>query len=203
MCPPVCHVVGLSFPGVFVVGASLSLFIGNVRAGKVLHAGIMHTISRSPMSFFDTTPVGRILNRFGKDIDTIDTTIAQNFQMWITCMLRVIQVPIIVGLSTPLFLTTVIPTGIFYFLVQVSCWLSLLPVKLCGDLLWRYSKESSSARGQNTKAVRIHITYVLIYSKMHLFGHHHCMVPAYPCFLPFSSHSYQSFKQTLLPCMHL
>lgn len=102
------------------MGASLSLYIGNVRAGRALHAGILQNIARSPMAFFDTTPAGRIMNRFSKDINTIDDIIAHNFQMWLQCMLRVITVPVIVGISTPLFLTTILPLGVFYFLVQVG-----------------------------------------------------------------------------------
>jgi len=106
--------------GIFIVGASLTLYIGNVRAGRQLHAGILGNIARSPMYFFDTTPVGRIMNRFSKDINTIDDIIAHNFLMWLQCLLRVVTVPVIVGISTPLFLTTILPLVIFYFLVQVG-----------------------------------------------------------------------------------
>ena len=108
------------FTGFFVVAGALSLYIGNVRAGRILHGGILGNIARSPMSFFDTTPLGRILNRFSKDVDTIDVTIPHNFQMWMSCFLRVITVPIIVGMSTPLFLTTIVPLFIFYVVVQVG-----------------------------------------------------------------------------------
>lgn len=108
------------FAGVFVVAGALSLYIGNVHAGRTLHAAVLGNIARSPMTFFDTTPIGRIMNRFSKDIDTIDVTIAHNFQMWISCFLRVITVPIIVGMSTPLFLTTIVPLFIFYLIVQVG-----------------------------------------------------------------------------------
>ena len=72
------------------------------------------------MSFFEMTPVGRILNRFGKDLDVIDTLIAVNFQAWITCMLRVLATPVIIAYSTPLFCVVIIPLGILYFAIQVS-----------------------------------------------------------------------------------
>lgn len=110
----------ITFTGIFVIAAALALYIGNIFAGRKLHASILANIARSPMSFFDTTPMGRVLNRFSKDIDTIDVTIAHNFQMWISCLLRVVTVPIIVGMSTPLFLTTFVPLLIFYWLVQVG-----------------------------------------------------------------------------------
>lgn len=100
--------------------ASIGLFVGNVRAGHHIHSAVLRNIIASPMSFFEMTPVGRILNRFGKDLDVIDTLIAINFQAWMTCMLRVLTVPVIIGYSTPLFIAVIIPLGILYFVIQVS-----------------------------------------------------------------------------------
>lgn len=72
------------------------------------------------MLFFDTTPTGRILNRFSKDIDVIDVTLAQNVRMWLGTVLQILTVPIVVGYSTPLILATMVPMAILYFVIQVS-----------------------------------------------------------------------------------
>lgn len=48
---------------------------GTVHSARILHTSLLDRIMRSPMYFFDTTPLGRIVNRFSKDIDTIDSTI--------------------------------------------------------------------------------------------------------------------------------
>lgn len=72
------------------------------------------------MSFFDTTPQGRILNRFGKDVDVIDNALVQVIQGFLMCVLGALKVPIAVALGTPIFLVTLIPLGIFYFLIQVG-----------------------------------------------------------------------------------
>ena len=48
---------------------------GVVQSSRTLHRLLMERIMRSPIQFFDTTPLGRIVNRFSKDIDTIDSTI--------------------------------------------------------------------------------------------------------------------------------
>ena len=44
-------------------------------ASKLIHHVLLDGVMHSPMSFFDTNPLGRIINRFSADIDTVDNQI--------------------------------------------------------------------------------------------------------------------------------
>ena len=59
---------------------SFALAIGGFFASSVLHNKMLANILRSPMSFFDTTPLGRILNRFSKDVYTVDESIPNSYR---------------------------------------------------------------------------------------------------------------------------
>lgn len=53
--------------------ATLALYMGGLQAARVLHRQMLKAVIRSPMStFFDVTPVGRILNRFSHEINEVD-----------------------------------------------------------------------------------------------------------------------------------
>ncbi|KAK6200466.1 P-loop containing nucleoside triphosphate hydrolase protein [Scheffersomyces amazonensis] len=59
--------------GLFVlVGCSVLCIFSVIRASKYFHDTMWHKVLRSPMSFFEVTPVGRILNRFSDDINLLD-----------------------------------------------------------------------------------------------------------------------------------
>lgn len=50
-----------------------------VRAASVLHDKLFKTLLLSPMRFFDTTPLGRILNRFSRDMDEGEEPLSVSF----------------------------------------------------------------------------------------------------------------------------
>ncbi|XP_070356671.1 ATP-binding cassette sub-family C member 12 isoform X5 [Equus asinus] len=53
-----------------------------LTASSWLHDQVFDKILKSPMSFFDTTPTGRLMNRFSKDMDELDVRLpfhAENF----------------------------------------------------------------------------------------------------------------------------
>ena len=70
------------------------------------------------MAFFDTTPLGRIVNRFSKDIDTVDSGLPMNIRMWLNCMFSVVATIVVICVSTPVFGTVIPPLGLLYFFVQ-------------------------------------------------------------------------------------
>lgn len=63
--------------------------IGCLAAAILLHKHILVGCLRAPLLFFDTTPTGRILSRFSKDIDVVDTTLPLELCDMIYCLFEV------------------------------------------------------------------------------------------------------------------
>ena len=104
--------------GVFSSTSAYLFAIGAVYASRDLHKILLLNVVRLPMSFFDKTPIGRIVNRFSKDIYLIDETIPMSINDFIGTFFSVLMTIIIISYATPLFLIVVIPMIIFYLFVQ-------------------------------------------------------------------------------------
>ncbi|KAK7522124.1 P-loop containing nucleoside triphosphate hydrolase protein [Phyllosticta citriasiana] len=62
---------------------SVVLSYGGTEASRFMLHQAMHRVLRAPMSFFDTTPLGRITNRFSKDIDVMDNNLTDSMRMFL------------------------------------------------------------------------------------------------------------------------
>ncbi|KAL9612812.1 MAG: hypothetical protein Q9167_002595 [Letrouitia subvulpina] len=75
---------------------SVSLSVLGTHSSKVILHRAMTRVLRAPMSFFDTTPLGRITNRFSKDIDTMDNTLTDAIRMFFFTMAMIISVFVLI-----------------------------------------------------------------------------------------------------------
>ncbi|KRZ36397.1 Multidrug resistance-associated protein 1, partial [Trichinella pseudospiralis] len=104
--------------GIFILLATTLLSYSMVLASRDIHESLLNNLLRSPMSFYDVTPLGRILNRIGKDIDVIDDTLPLTVRTWIMAGLGVLSVLLVILISTPIFAAVIVPIAILYYFLQ-------------------------------------------------------------------------------------
>ncbi|KAJ2614979.1 hypothetical protein H4S08_001460 [Coemansia sp. RSA 1365] len=90
----------------------------SIRASTSIHRDMLNGVMRSPMSFFDTTPTGRILNRFSSDLQNCDATLPRSVSRLIDDSVNVISSVVIICFSTPLMIFIILPLVIFYRTLQ-------------------------------------------------------------------------------------
>jgi ABC-type multidrug transport system fused ATPase/permease subunit len=85
----------LSIYGAFMVAEcfvdvfrSTWVFIGSLKASKAIFHELLDTVLYQPLRWFDTVPLGRILNRFSDDISSIDSSLADSFSGFFYSLFR-------------------------------------------------------------------------------------------------------------------
>ncbi|XP_010213933.1 PREDICTED: canalicular multispecific organic anion transporter 2 isoform X2 [Tinamus guttatus] len=104
--------------GILVLISSFTLAMGGIKAARTLHAGLLENKFHTPQSFYDTTPTGRIINRFSKDIYVIDEVIPPTIMMFLGTFFTSLSTMIVIIASTPLFAVVIVPLALLYFFVQ-------------------------------------------------------------------------------------
>ncbi|KAL7026259.1 hypothetical protein ACKWTF_013819 [Chironomus riparius] len=105
--------LGLSF-----LTAAISFAFGAIRAARNLHNRLLANILRLPMAFFDTTPLGRIVNRFSRDTDMIDSYIPAMMFSFCNMFFSVAGTIALITYATPWFATVIIPLALIYYFIQ-------------------------------------------------------------------------------------
>jgi ABC-type multidrug transport system fused ATPase/permease subunit len=86
---------------------------GSYRAAVTIHDRLLGTVLRSTVRFFDTTPLGRIINRFSKDIETIDGSLNSSLTTVLVYVANLIVAVAVVAAIVPWFL---LPAAIISYL---------------------------------------------------------------------------------------
>lgn len=109
--------VTLSF--LFTVVASFCFYVTTLKASENLHDELTKAVIRAPILFFDTNPVGRILNRFSKDIGNLDDRLPAIFLFSVELCLYFISATILSAVTNVwLFITCVPLTMLFVYLTK-------------------------------------------------------------------------------------
>jgi ABC-type multidrug transport system fused ATPase/permease subunit len=95
----------------------LWLFYGSLTASWTIHRRLMESVSRAKFKFFDVTPLGQIINRFSKDLESVDQEVAPIAIGVMSCALAIIVTVILISIITPGFLIAAFFISLMYFLV--------------------------------------------------------------------------------------
>jgi ABC-type multidrug transport system fused ATPase/permease subunit len=78
----------------------------------------MTRVLRAPMSFFDTTPLGRITNRFSKDIQVMDNELSDAMRIYALTMTMIISVMVLIIVFFYYFVIALVPLFILFLLAS-------------------------------------------------------------------------------------
>lgn len=121
--------------GVFQFINGFFFSIAGANAAKVLHQRALQNIFRAPSSFFDTTPLGRIINRFSKDVDATDNLLSEAYRMFTGTAAIVLSTFILISVIFPYFLIPLVPMLIFYYYAAIYYRSSSREIKRIDSIL--------------------------------------------------------------------
>ncbi|KAH6984873.1 P-loop containing nucleoside triphosphate hydrolase protein [Ilyonectria sp. MPI-CAGE-AT-0026] len=110
--------IGIGSSALTVIQTLILWIFCSIEASRKLHERMANAIFRSPMSFFDTTPAGRILNRFSSDIYRVDEVLARTFNMLFVNAARSGFTLAVISVAMPPFVALIIPLGLTYYWIQ-------------------------------------------------------------------------------------
>ncbi|KAH8832602.1 P-loop containing nucleoside triphosphate hydrolase protein [Flagelloscypha sp. PMI_526] len=100
------------------MSACLLWVVCGLSGARFLHDSMISALLKAPLSYFELTPTGRILNLFSRDVYVLDQMLSRVVHNTARTMATALGIVTVIGVSFPPFLLAVIPLGWFYFRVM-------------------------------------------------------------------------------------
>ena len=80
------------------------VYLGSIRASRILFEKLTYTILRAPLRWLDTVPVGRILNRFTADFVAVDSKLANDLAFLLYQIIQLVGIIVAGSFVSPFML---------------------------------------------------------------------------------------------------
>jgi ATP-binding cassette subfamily C (CFTR/MRP) protein 1 len=98
---------------IYLKGYFFAQFI--VSSSRVIQRRLIQTLLKTPLSWFDVTPTGRIISRTTKDQDDLDSNLSFNVQFCTQNLLILFSSIVIISVATPAYLIVAFISGLVYY----------------------------------------------------------------------------------------
>ncbi|XP_066451295.1 ATP-binding cassette sub-family C member 10 [Eleutherodactylus coqui] len=103
---------------IFTALRALLFAFGAIRAATVIHKRLLQRVLRATVTFFDSTPVGRIINRFSSDLYTVDDFLPFTLNIFLANVFGLLGMLVMISYGLPMILPILVPLAVLYYCIQ-------------------------------------------------------------------------------------
>ncbi|NXP08873.1 MRP6 protein, partial [Thinocorus orbignyianus] len=98
--------------------STAAVLLGGVLASHKLFLQLLRNVARSPMVFFEQTPIGNLLNRFSREMDAIDSVIPDKLKSLLGFLFNLLEIYLVIIVATPRAAMAIVPLTVLYAAIQ-------------------------------------------------------------------------------------
>ncbi|XP_077341580.1 ATP-binding cassette sub-family C member 10 isoform X2 [Lithobates pipiens] len=103
---------------IFTALRALLFALGTVHAATAIHRRLLQRVLRATVTFFDSTPVGRIINRFSSDMYCVDDFLPFMLNIFLANIFGLLGMLVMISYGLPMILPVLLPLGLLYYSIQ-------------------------------------------------------------------------------------
>ncbi|CAN3503757.1 ATP-dependent bile acid permease [Diutina catenulata] len=108
--------LGLLYSAMATLRVAASFFSGMIASNRMF-TEVLQRVLHARVRFFDKTPIGRIMNRFSKDVQMLDQVLSGPCELWFICFVQSATTLIFIVAIVPGFLVFAIAISFMYYLM--------------------------------------------------------------------------------------